>query len=74
MVSYSFYRSFPKCVPFICLTISVKLKDVLIKMGEFTLLIYFVGLETKVAMGLENEIPVILGQPLLATSNALINC
>ena len=48
-------------------------KDVLIKVEEFIFLISFVVLKTKVVISTENETPIILSQPFLATSNALIN-
>ena len=49
-------------------------EDVLIKVGEFILLVDFVVLETEVVVSPENEIPVILGQTFLATSNTPFNC
>ena len=50
------------------------IEDVLVKIGDFIYPVDFVVLETEVVVNPENEIPVILGQPFLATSNALINC
>ena len=47
--------------------------DVLIKVGEFTFPFDFVMLEVEVLVSPKNEIPVILGQLFLATSNALIS-
>ncbi|XP_074355707.1 uncharacterized protein LOC141695354 [Apium graveolens] len=49
-------------------------EDVLIKIGDFVFPIDFVVLETKPVKNLKNQIPIILGRPFLATSNALINC
>jgi len=49
-------------------------RGVLIKVGEFIFWVDFIGLEIKDVMSPENEIPVILSQLFLATSNALINC
>jgi len=49
-------------------------EDVLIKVGEFIYVVDFVVLDTEVVMSPKNEIPVILGRPCLATSNAFINC
>jgi len=48
-------------------------EDVLIKVRKFIFLVDFVILETEVVMNPKNEIPVILGRPFFATSNALIN-
>ena len=44
----------------------------MIKVGEFIFLVDFAVLETEGVMNPKNEIPVILSQPFLATSNALI--
>jgi len=49
-------------------------EDVLSKGGEFVFLVDFVVLETEVVVCPKNKIPIILGQPFLFTSNALINC
>ena len=48
--------------------------DVLIKVGEFIFPVDFVILETAPVENPRGQIPVILGRPFLATSNALINC
>ncbi|XP_074337259.1 uncharacterized protein LOC141674449 [Apium graveolens] len=48
-------------------------EDVLIKIGDFVFPVDFVVLETEPDKNLKNQIPVILGRPFLATSNALIN-
>ena len=50
------------------------IEDVLVKVGDFIYLVDFVVLETEVMVSPENEIPVILGRPFLATCNAIINC
>ena len=49
------------------------IKNVLIKVGDFAFPIDFVVLETEPVKNLKNQIPIILGRPFLATSNALIN-
>ena len=49
-------------------------EDFLIKVGDFVFLVDFVVLDAKHTSGAEPKIPVILGRPFLATSNALINC
>ncbi|GAV73224.1 gag-asp_proteas domain-containing protein, partial [Cephalotus follicularis] len=51
-----------------------KIEDVLIKVGEFFFPVDFVVLDTQPVANLNDQIPVILGRPFLATSNALINC
>ena len=51
-----------------------EVEDVLIKVGEFIFLVDFVILETVPVENPGGQIPVILGRPFLATSNALINC
>ena len=49
-------------------------EDVLIQVDKFYYLIDFVVLDTEpVAVG-ANYVPIILGRPFLATSNAIINC
>jgi len=50
------------------------LEDVLIKVGEFIFPVDFIVLETEPVRNPRNQIPVILGRPFLATSNAIINC
>jgi len=50
------------------------IEDVLVKVGDFIYPVDFVVLETEVVVKSENEVPVILGRPFLATCNALINC
>ena len=50
------------------------IEDVLIQVDKFYDPVDFVVLDTKaVAMG-TNHVPIILGRPFLATSNAIINC
>ena len=49
-------------------------EDVLIQVDKFYYLVDFVVLDTEpVAVGV-NHVPIILGRPFLATSNAIINC
>ena len=49
-------------------------EDVLIKVGDIVYPVNFVILETQPLTNLKGQIPVILGRPFLATTNALINC
>ena len=50
------------------------MEDVLIQVDKFYYLVDFVVLDTKpIAVG-TNYVPIILGRPFLATSNAIINC
>ena len=49
-------------------------KDVLVKVDKFYYPIDFVVLDTKPVVGGINHVPIILGRPFLATSNAIINC
>ena len=50
------------------------IEDVLIQVDKFYYLVDFVVLDTEpVAVG-ANHVPIILGRPFLATSNAIINC
>ena len=49
-------------------------EDVLVKVDKFYYPVDFVGLDTKpIAVG-PNHVPIIMGRPVLATSNAIINC
>ena len=50
------------------------IKDILIKVRDFVFPVDVIVLDSKQAQGIESKIPVILGRPFLATSNALINC
>ena len=49
-------------------------EDVLIQIDKFYFLVDFIVLDTQPVMNYTTQIPVILGRPFLATSNALINC
>ena len=49
-------------------------EDILVQLEKFYYLVDFVVLDTEpVAVG-ANYVPIILGRPFLATSNAIINC
>ena len=49
-------------------------EDVLVKVDKFYYSVDFVVLDTElVAKGI-NQVPIILGRPFFATSNAIINC
>jgi hypothetical protein len=48
-------------------------EDVLVQVDKFIFLVDFIMLDTQPVEAC-NSIPVILGRPFLATSNALINC
>ena len=49
-------------------------EDVLIQVDKFYYPVDFVILDTEPAAAGANYVPIILGRPLLATSNAIINC
>ncbi|KAL6336136.1 hypothetical protein AAG906_010424 [Vitis piasezkii] len=49
-------------------------KDVLVQVEKFYYLVDFVVLDTKPLKNGVNFVPIILGRPFLATTNALINC
>ena len=49
-------------------------EDVLVKVDKFYYLVDFVILDTEPMAGGTNQVPIILGRPFLATSNAIINC
>ena len=49
-------------------------EDVLIQVDKFYYPVDFVVLDTEPAAAGANYVPIILGRPLLATSNAIINC
>ena len=49
-------------------------EDVLIQVDKFYYLVDFVVLDTEPVATGANYIPIILGRPFLATSNAIINC
>ena len=46
----------------------------LIQVDKFYYLVYFVMVDTEQAAAGANYVPIILGRPFLATSNAIINC
>ena len=50
------------------------IKDVLIQMDIFYYPVDFVVLDTELVAVGPNHVPIILGRPFLATSNAIINC
>ena len=49
-------------------------EDVLVKVDKFYYRVDFVVLDTKPITVGPNHVPIILGRPFLATSNAIINC
>ena len=49
-------------------------EDVLIQVNKFYYPVDFVVLDIKPTAGEANYVPIILGRPFLATSNAIINC
>ena len=49
-------------------------EDVLVKVEKFYYLVDFVVLDTEPIASGPNHVPIILGRPFLATSNAIINC
>ena len=49
-------------------------EDVLVEVDKFYYLVDFVVLDTEPVVGGTNQVPIILGRPFLATSNAIINC
>ena len=50
------------------------MEDVLIQVDKFYYPVYFVVLDTEPVAARANYVPIILGRPFLATSNAIINC
>ena len=50
------------------------MEDVLIQVDKFYYPVDFVVLDTEPAAAGANYVPIILGRPFLATSNAIINC
>ena len=50
------------------------IEDVLIQVGRFYYPVDFVVLDTEPVVVGANHVPIILGRPFLATSNAIINC
>ena len=49
-------------------------EDVLVKVDKFYYLVDFVVLDTEPVVEGTNQVPIILGRPFLAISNAIINC
>ena len=49
-------------------------EDVLVKVDKFYYPVDFVVLDKESVAGRTNHVPIILGRPFLATSNAIINC
>ena len=49
-------------------------EDVLVKVDKFYYPVDFVVLETEPIENGPNHVPIILGRPILATANAIINC
>ena len=49
-------------------------EDVLVKIDKFYYLVDFVVLDTEPIANEPNHVPIILGRPFLATTNAIINC
>ena len=49
-------------------------EDVLVKIDKFYYPVDFVVLDTEPSSNEPNHVPIILGRPFLATSNAIINC
>ncbi|XP_024025847.1 uncharacterized protein LOC112092877 [Morus notabilis] len=49
-------------------------EDVLVQVDKFYYPIDFLVLDTQSVVSIESKIPIILGRPFLATTNALINC
>ena len=50
------------------------MEDVLIQVEKFYYPVDFVVLDIELAAAGANYVPIILGRPFLATSNAIINC
>lgn len=50
------------------------IEDVLVKVDKFYFPVDFVVLDTQFVVEINAQIPIILGRPFLATSNAIINC
>ena len=49
-------------------------EDVLVKVDKFYYPVDFIVLDTELVAVGANYVPIILGRPFLATSNAIINC
>ncbi|RVW62646.1 hypothetical protein CK203_060747 [Vitis vinifera] len=50
------------------------IEDVLVQVDKFYYPVDFVVLDTDSSVNEENYVPIILGRPFLATSNAIVNC
>ena len=50
------------------------MEDVLVQVDKFYFPVDFIVLDTQPVLNPTQSIPVILGRPFLATSNAMINC
>jgi len=50
------------------------IEDIFIKVVKFIFVVNFIVLEIEMVVSPKNEIPVMLEQPFLATSNVIINC
>ena len=85
LLPYSVYKQLglgefkPTTITLSLADISVKIpkgivEDVLVKVDKFYYPVDFVVLETKPVATGANYVPIILGRPFLATSNAIINC
>ena len=85
LLPYSMYKQLglgelkPTNITFSLADRSVKIpkgivKDVLVKVDKFYYLVDFVVLDTEPIASGPNHVPIILGRPFLATSNAIINC
>ena len=85
LLPYSFYKQLglgelkPTTITLSLSNMSVKIpkgtvEDVLVQVDKFYYLVDFVVLDTKPVFLGANYVPIILGRPFLATSNAIINC
>ena len=85
LLPYSMYKQLglgelkPTCITLSLADRSIKIpkgtvEDVLIQVEKFYYLVDFVVLDTELAATGANYVPIILGRPFLATSNAIINC
>ena len=85
LLPYSMYKQLelgelkPTSITLSLADISIKIprgivEDVLIQVDKFYYPVDFVVLDTEPAAVGTNYVPIILGRPFLATSNAIINC
>ena len=85
LLSYSVYKQLglgelkPTNITLSLADISVKIpkgivEDVLVKIDKFYYPVDFVVLDTEPIANEPNHVPIILGRPVLATANAIINC